>query len=55
MHGGGSVWQYQINGDVDSMYLKEMKCAWSKISLVGLENTKNEELRLVFATPRTWR
>jgi hypothetical protein len=44
VHGGGSVWRYQINGDVDSVYLKEMMCAWWRISLVGLENTKNEEL-----------
>jgi hypothetical protein len=36
------------------MYLKEMKCAWWKFSLVRLENSKNEELRLVFVTPLTW-
>ncbi len=28
------------------MYVKEMKCAWWKISLVGLEKMKNEELGL---------
>jgi hypothetical protein len=55
VHGGGSVWRYQINSDVDVMYLKDMKCAWGKISLMGLENTKNEELGLVCATPHTWR
>jgi hypothetical protein len=43
-------------GDTESMLCRshiheEYEMAWRKISLVGLESTKNKELKEVFVTP----